>query len=344
MSNLQLIQLFIVLGAAQGLLLAFVIFKRSRKSLATRLLALGLLLFSIRLAIYPFREISQETSWLWIAHISLLLLLLVGPAIYLFIRLKTRNRQTLRPVFLLHLFPFALYLIHSIFGHFYIGLDCSYATLASGTFYGGLSIWEVYFSHRTKQVAKYSTGWLYSLALPLLIAPLSIVALVNYSRPMFGFHPATIPYLVLTVGLYRMGFLSMVNFKAFNQQLFEPTKRKVSGFDSQKLKSLLGIVEQQQLYLQADISLQALSIETGLSRHEISEVLNQGLGKTFNQFINQYRVEEVKRKLIDDQFQHLSIVGIAMESGFSSKSAFHQIFKEFTGSTPNEFKKQCLSK
>ena len=102
----------------------------------------------------------------------------------------------------------------------------------------------------------------------------------------------------------------------------------------QRLSHLL---ETEKVYLEADLSLPVLAQRAGLSTHELSYVLNEGFGVNFFQFINAYRVAEAQRLLASAQHQHLSMVGIAFEAGFSSKTTFNTTFKKATGLTPSQF-------
>jgi AraC-like DNA-binding protein len=106
------------------------------------------------------------------------------------------------------------------------------------------------------------------------------------------------------------------------------------GYWLQRLPHLL---ETEKVYLEADLSLPALAQRVGLSTHELSYVLNEGFGVNFFQFINAYRVAEAQRLLASAQHQHLSMVGIAFEAGFSSKTTFNTTFKRVTGLTPSQF-------
>jgi AraC-like DNA-binding protein len=81
-----------------------------------------------------------------------------------------------------------------------------------------------------------------------------------------------------------------------------------------------------------------LSTLANTSAKKVSEVLSTRLKTNFNDLVNSYRVEEVKAKLISPQFSHLTIFGIALESGFASKSSFNRAFKKNTGFTPSEYK------
>src|SRR5690625_577176 len=96
-------------------------------------------------------------------------------------------------------------------------------------------------------------------------------------------------------------------------------------------------------YLESDLTLPKLAEELDLSTHHLSQVINEMHGKNFFNFINKYRVAEVKRKIQDPEFQNYSLLGIAYESGFNSKSAFNRVFKNVTGMTPSEYRRSLSS-
>jgi AraC-like DNA-binding protein len=74
--------------------------------------------------------------------------------------------------------------------------------------------------------------------------------------------------------------------------------------------------------------------------HHLSQLINEGLGVNFADFVNQYRVGAVQEKLRDPARSHLKIEEIAYETGFNSKSTFQAAFKKFAGITPSEYRKK----
>lgn len=106
-----------------------------------------------------------------------------------------------------------------------------------------------------------------------------------------------------------------------------------------RTQRLVAVMEQQQLYLQADHTLKDLAAAAGMNVNEVSEVINAGLGCNFNEFVNRYRVEEMKKRLKDPRYTHLSILAIAFDSGFNSKATFNRIFKQLTGQSPSQYQK-----
>jgi len=95
-------------------------------------------------------------------------------------------------------------------------------------------------------------------------------------------------------------------------------------------------MEAKQLYLNNGLTLLDLAKTTGLSRHHLSEVLNRYAGKNFYEFVNEYRVAHAKRRLVEDK--SAKVLDIAIEAGFSSKTTFNVIFKQFTGQTPTQYR------
>ncbi len=92
-------------------------------------------------------------------------------------------------------------------------------------------------------------------------------------------------------------------------------------------------------YLNPELTLSQLAGELGISGHILSQVVNEKFGLNFFDFINSYRVEEFKERASDPRYTNFSLLGIALDSGFNSKSAFNRIFKQKTGITPSQFRK-----
>jgi len=103
-------------------------------------------------------------------------------------------------------------------------------------------------------------------------------------------------------------------------------------------KNLLVLMKTAKPYLYDNLTLFRLAEMSCLPPNHLSQVINLMEGKNFFDFINYYRVEEVKEIINSNQLNHFTLLGIAFESGFNSKAAFNRAFKKFTGSTPSEFK------
>lgn len=104
-------------------------------------------------------------------------------------------------------------------------------------------------------------------------------------------------------------------------------------------RKLLHWVENEKIFLNPELTLRTLAEKLEISANQLSWLLNDGLGKNFNEFINHYRVEEFKRVAKLPESSHLTIMAIAYDCGFNSKTVFNTYFKKETGLTPNQFVK-----
>ncbi|WP_373551692.1 helix-turn-helix domain-containing protein [Haliscomenobacter sp.] len=162
---------------------------------------------------------------------------------------------------------------------------------------------------------------------------------------------------VYFIAIYALGYFSLQQKEVFPfspeqaeeaEKILEEQDESLSSrrqripedkFDQLKAL-LLESMEKDKPYLNPEISLAGLAKHQDLSLHELSELINLGFGENFAQFINRYRVEESKNLLISKKHSHLTMVGIAFEAGFNSKTAFNTAFKKNVGISPTEFQKQ----
>jgi AraC-like DNA-binding protein len=97
-------------------------------------------------------------------------------------------------------------------------------------------------------------------------------------------------------------------------------------------------LEEKKPYLNPDLSLQMMVDDLGISRQKLSQVINTGQKKNFYKLINEFRINEIKTLLVNPKYEHFTVLGIALECGFNSKTSFNRIFKEETGMTPTAYK------
>lgn len=132
-------------------------------------------------------------------------------------------------------------------------------------------------------------------------------------------------------GLQQLTFEVQGNSASQLEDIFQDYSK-----GKQKLEDF---ISSNQAYLQPNFTLKDLANGTQMGIHEVSEIINSGYGMNFNEFINRYRVEEVKKRLLNSENDHLSIIAIAYDSGFNSKATFNRVFKQVTGLSPSQFKK-----
>ncbi len=104
-------------------------------------------------------------------------------------------------------------------------------------------------------------------------------------------------------------------------------------------KKLAALMNNNKAYLESELTLMQLANRLGISSHHLSQLLNERLKVTFFDYVNQLRVEEVKRLLCDPASSQKPILELAFEAGFSSKSTFNSIFKRVTGQSPSVYRR-----
>lgn len=105
----------------------------------------------------------------------------------------------------------------------------------------------------------------------------------------------------------------------------------------QLIEKTLPIIAQNELFLNPNLTLAETAQELQISKHLLSQYINEKLGKSFNSFINEFRIDKAKDLLLSNK--NYSVEGVGYESGFNSKATFFTVFKKLTGQTPAAFQK-----
>lgn len=121
------------------------------------------------------------------------------------------------------------------------------------------------------------------------------------------------------------------------------TIRQLNNYSQDQIDHLNSILkkllEEEKLYRNEALNLTELADQMGISNKKLSELLNQHLNTNFYTLINDYRVEEVKKRLATNETEQFTILSIAYDCGFQSKTSFNRIFKQKTGISPSEYLK-----
>ncbi len=146
---------------------------------------------------------------------------------------------------------------------------------------------------------------------------------------------------ILMVVALLASFVFAIYKKKSQKNLVEKTiKRSVSDEDQILESRLNAIMIEEKLFLDFKLGLSDLATKLEITTNQLSALLNDVIGKSFYDYINEFRIEEVKKRLIDPQEKKNTILAIAWECGFNSKSAFNRVFKNNTGLTPSQFQKK----
>jgi len=152
-------------------------------------------------------------------------------------------------------------------------------------------------------------------------------------------------YIPLAIMIYWLGIKGYIVSQAENNFIkkAQPVNPTLSANAiEQTIVSLKKSMSDDKLFLNPNLNLNLLSEHISIPQKTISFVLNQSLNKSFSEFVNGYRIEAFKEKIVQPEADNLTIAGIALECGFSSQATFQRIFKQSTGISPSEFRKSAL--
>lgn len=172
----------------------------------------------------------------------------------------------------------------------------------------------------------------------LYLVPYVIPRYTNFMLDTFKWYPVYVPLAIMIYWLGIKGYI--ISYQQTPAKKNGSALAALTGTAIDETVLLLRrSMEEDKIYLDPNCSLHMLANHTGIAQKTISSVLNQHLQKSFNEFINQYRVEAVKTKLQQPETVNLTIAGIATECGFNSQATFQRTFKDLTGMSPSEFRK-----
>ncbi|WP_024768197.1 helix-turn-helix domain-containing protein [Aquimarina macrocephali] len=369
----NLVSYFMFLGIFLGILLSLVILFRTSKNTAFRIYGWSLLLQSI-IAVDVF--LCYTGLLKYVPHVNDStepLVLLLGPSIYMFIyALLERNSITFKKHWI-HILPSAVYFLSQI--KYYIGpvsikinaylgayfseipripvpdnIDYSYLwikdefrwlVLSSFVIYIMLSIRLIlrhFYTSETKnanniKVTKYDfsrnmiIGFLATFILVFLV-------FLNFEDDA-GDHYI---FIFLTTLILITTFVLLSESRFFeNSWIADKYETSKIKNDQNSIKEIKAFIEDETYYLLPSASLKDLAKTLGSNSNYISQIINANTNLNFNDFINQYRIEESKKRLLDENYSHLTIEAIGNSVGFKSKATFYNAFKKHVEMSPKAF-------
>ena len=198
--------------------------------------------------------------------------------------------------------------------------------------------------------------WSYTIIVYFVSAYIFIVLTEGIIDDYLNIFPGDLQQVLISSFIYILGYLGIKQEPVYintnddiendnlSIEINEPSKEKYlknklnDDLKEEYKTKILAFIEREKPYLQAKLSINDLSKATQIPKHFISQVINDSLGQTFYSFINSYRVNEVKKRIQEDNQDKYTLLSIALDAGFNSKSGFNNNFKLETGMTPIEYK------
>lgn len=198
----------------------------------------------------------------------------------------------------------------------------------------------------TSQSLPYSRNWAFTfLNASLLVANSAwlLVVLRQLGLPVYlpVLQLSTV-YTSMSVMIFAFGYFLVANSRHFSiAQIVQNIKYRNVALDEDKTKELerkiIYALETRKPFKNAEFSLQDLASLSGVDKGKVSYIINNSLNTNFTSLVNKYRVEEFIKIVDSEDYSKYSLLGIAQEAGFKSKSTFYKAFKEINGKTPREY-------
>lgn len=363
----NLFDIIVLLGAVQGFISGFALLFGKSKTHSNNLLACLTLLIALAcLNIFLLETGIQSSSTTWMivsAIVPLIIIMPIGPLVYYYTLALTQPNFRITKNQHKHFYPIIFDLVPSLAAIIYLlGVLFGFINASSQSRWGNfidaynmyvdiprwISVslyialaWQNLRAGNFRNISSGTLIWirqfiivftLFQVIWLLHLIPYLIPGVSDHLLDSVSWYPVYIPLAIL---VYWLGINGYLKRSGESKSPLKPIEKETVLY---VMNALTKAMEQDKLFLNPVLSLKTLAEHTVLTPKIISAVLNQYAGKGFNEFVNEYRIEEVKKLLLNPS--KLTITGIAFECGFNSQATFQRTFKQFTGLSPKEFQQQ----
>ncbi|NRB64697.1 MAG: helix-turn-helix transcriptional regulator [Saprospiraceae bacterium] len=367
-----LITILLALGSIQGLIYGFILLKSTKyNKLANRILAIILFLLSYRLSIQIMRlfGLGYYDSWY---YIMIDISWVYGALIYLYTRAQTQSNYKISRKDGIHFLPVTIQIVCSVFVRLqnlywdgtreslsWLGYYGYVLWMNNSTIYVVASILIIVYAFKSQkllhsvdekfEIDTTKLAWIkrivkaflvyFSLVLIVLLADLLIYKSINdesyFYFTRFYYYPFFIGIAIITYWIGLEGFS-----RRNDPELI--IKTTINAEHLERLKSISRKLEQameiDKLYKDQELSLNSIAEQLNIKPYLISKSLSEIYNKRFNDYVNEYRVKEVQSLLQNSNNSKYTLLSLAMEAGFNSKSSFNRAVKKQFGISPKELK------
>jgi len=368
-----------LIAAFNAFFFTVLMFQKKPRANHDNILILWLIYLGLYIGVYSLYSHDLFTRFHLLSISLISLLLLHGPFLYVYTLTLVSGKRQLLWKDLLHLTPFVLFNAYILISTFYPEISAKLnierlspeynppflflffliLTAFSGTAYFLLAIrlfrkLDINIFNNYSYSADIDLDWLRKLVFVFGIVwtVLISVTVIHHVFHMFSMVFCTdglflsLSVFVILIGYFGLkqkvifssedmivaGNTTKIRTKYSGSRLTDPEARQYA-------EKLTEYMMSSKPYLNPDLNLPQLATELGISIHYLSQVINEHFRLNFFDFVNRYRIEAFKERIADPRYRNFSLLGIAFECGFNSKSTFNRIFKQATGLTPSEYKK-----
>lgn len=344
MFKVDLISLLAIFGSFNSILVALILATKYN-NLHNKLLALLLCATSIRIAknivvhirvIDPDLQLSNEL-WRFMINFGISHQFAIGPLFLLYIQSWTQQEFRFAKGHWIHFIPYFMLV--------------SLSTWLPWEFWRDIGLWASYIS-----ILVYFLIALYFHTKSLnsdMVKNASVVKWLNFlmiftSVLLVAYSPALFKYIgyIGGAGMYAAGLFAALLILTINKRFHNIIQTKYRNHQlpdkerEQIIEKIEHLLRSQLRLFDPDISLNSIADDLNINHTLVSRAINQSMGVSFSKYINQLRIEEAQARLKDPTTSHLKIAAIAFDCGFNAISTFNTAFKEYTGVTPKQYRKQ----
>ncbi|MDT0540704.1 MULTISPECIES: helix-turn-helix domain-containing protein [Croceitalea] len=364
--------LLLAIGSIQGLIYGFILLKSNKYNrLANRILAVILLLLSYRLSIQIMRlfGLGYYDSWY---YIMIDISWVYGALIYFYTKAQTQSNYKFSSKDWVHFLPLVIQIFCSVFVRLqnlywdgtkeslsWLGYYGYVVWMNNSTIYIVASILIIAYAFKSQKLLNSvderfeiditKLAWIkriiksflvyFSLVLFVLLVDLVIYKSINdgsyFYFTRFYYYPFFIGIAVITYWIGLEGFSRRNDPELTIKTIINPDDLERLKDISKKLENAM---ENDKLFKDQELSLKSVAEQLNIKPYLISKSLSEIYNKRFNDFVNEYRVKEVQSLLQNSNNSKYTLLSLAMDAGFNSKSSFNRAVKKQFGISPSELK------
>ncbi|MCF6366173.1 MAG: helix-turn-helix domain-containing protein [Bacteroidales bacterium] len=365
-----------LVGAVQAFFLAILLVSKKNKITADYILSVWLIITAIPLFLYfinyeSYSYILNNSKSIptYLMIINIPFLLVQSPFLFIYVNTIIKGTKNFKLSYLLHFIPVLLFFLS-----FYIVIgfraedkmtfnlfDYKYHQLIISFFPFTLILAFFYIIKSYLKIEKYKKtlykqfsytenidfNWLKNL---ILITSSVWIVLGIFAFMFKKIHTEVnihdIVLISASIAIFIIGYFGFLKTNVFfNKELLikknsiEKKKNVIPDENIEKLiKKVKAFMLEEKPYLESKLSIKQLADMLSIQTYQLSGIINDYLHKNFFDFVNEYRVEEVKKQM--QKNKNYTLLAIAYDCGFNSKSSFNRIFKNLSGLTPSEYQKK----
>lgn len=371
-------QFLFIIAAFNAIFFTVLLIQKKPRELHDNILIGWLIYLGLYIGVYGFYSHDLFVHFKLLSISLLSLLMLFGPFLYGYLEALVTNKRAILLKDLIHLVPFILFNVYILMASFSSNLTAKLnienigpgdhppvlfiffliLTAMSGTAYFLMTIklfrrLDIRIFNNFSNASNIDLFWIRKLVFifGIVWTALILITVIHHVFSLFSMVFCTNGlFMSLSVFVILIGYFGLKqkiiygNEDSSDSVSISPAQQKYAGskLSEEEARQLADQLKKHMLssktYQNPDLTLSLLATELGISSHILSQVINEQFKLNFFDFVNQYRVEEFKQRIVNPMYNNFSLLGIAFECGFNSKSAFNRIFKKATGFTPSQYK------